>query len=52
MTKGGRKFFFGFIPKRDSEGQPAGSAILQIKTRNAYELLGLRRPLGSPSGKP
>ena len=45
MAKGGRKLFFGFSPKRDADGKSLGHAAVKLKHRNAYELLGLRKPL-------
>jgi hypothetical protein len=44
MTKGSRKFFIGLTPTKDANGKPSGSAVIELKPRNAYELLGLRRP--------
>lgn len=51
MTPAGRKFFCGFTPAKDANGQPTGAAILKLKPRNAYELLGLRRPARPALGK-
>lgn len=51
MTPAGRKFFCGFNPAKDPNGQPTGAAILKLKPRNAYELLGLRRPPRPALGK-
>jgi len=51
MNKAGRKIFCGFSTEKDANGQPTGAAILKIKPRNAYELLGLRRPPRPAFGK-
>jgi hypothetical protein len=47
MTKGTRKYFFGYSPVKLSDGTVKGAGILQHKTKNAYEYLGLRRPATS-----
>jgi hypothetical protein len=51
MNKAGRKFFCGFTATKDANGQPAGAAVIKLKPRNAYELLGLRRPPRPAFGK-
>ena len=51
MTKGARKFFFGYSNVKLSDGNAQGAAILKLKAKNAYELLGLRRPVHSGAGK-
>lgn len=51
MTKSGRLFFFGFNTGKTRDGKPSGHATIKIRPRNAYELLGLRRPTGSQLGK-
>jgi hypothetical protein len=52
MTRGrGHKFHFGFSPRKDNDGKPTGCATLKYKPRNAYELLGLRRPPRPALGK-
>lgn len=51
MTKGGRSFFFGFNTGKSADGKPPGHAAIKIRPRNAYELLGLRRPAGNHLGK-
>jgi hypothetical protein len=51
MAKGGRSFFFGFNPGKVSDGKTPGLASIKIRPRNAYELLGLRRPPGTNLGK-
>jgi len=47
MAKRGRPFVFGF--RAGKNGKPPERAIIIIRPRNAYELLGLRRP--APLGK-
>jgi hypothetical protein len=51
MAKGGRSFFFGFNAGKTTDGKPPGHATIKIRPRNAYELLGLRRPVGNQFGK-
>jgi hypothetical protein len=35
---------YGFCAEKDANGQPIGSSIVQLTRRNAFELIGLRRP--------
>lgn len=51
MAKQGRVFCFGFSPTKGSDGKPQGHAAIKIRPRNAYELLGLRRPVTTNFGK-
>ena len=51
MTKRGRLYCFGFSPSRASDGRPKGHAAIKIRPRNAYELMGLRRPRNPNLGK-
>ena len=51
MAKGGRSFFFGFHAGKVGDGKSHGHATIKIRPRNAYELLGLRRPAGNTLGK-
>ena len=44
MTSRRRKIHFGFSFKRESDGAAQGIGVVKIKPRNAYELLGLRKP--------
>jgi hypothetical protein len=44
MIRRGRRFCFGFSSTKGSDSQPLGHAAIKIRPRNAYELLGLRRP--------
>ena len=45
MIRRGRLFCFGFSSAKGSDGRPQGHAAIKIRPRNAYELLGLRRPV-------
>ena len=47
-----RKYSFGFNPAKDSTGQPQGQTTLKITIKNAYELLGLRKPAHGGLGRP
>ena len=51
MARRGRLFFFGFSPYKGADGKPKGHAAIKIRPRNAYELLGLRRPVSPNIGK-
>ncbi|CAN5807685.1 hypothetical protein BH09VER1_BH09VER1_32650 [soil metagenome] len=51
MAKTGRNYCFGFSPAKGSDGKPQGQAAIKIRPRNAYELLGLRRPANANFGK-
>lgn len=44
MSRGLRKFCFGFSAKRGSDGKPEGHVAIKIRARNAYEMLGLKKP--------
>jgi hypothetical protein len=43
-----RKFPLGFSPTKDSSGMMQGHATLLLPRRNAYQLIGLRRPAREP----
>jgi hypothetical protein len=51
MSKRDRVFCFGFNPAKGSDGKPKGQAAIKLRPRNAYELLGLRRPANTNLGK-
>lgn len=51
MNKRGRVFCFGFSPSKGADGKPQGHAAIKLRPRNAYELLGLRRPANPNLGK-
>jgi len=44
MSRGLRTIRIGFSPRKGTDGEPEGSAVIKYKPRNAYELLGLRKP--------
>jgi hypothetical protein len=43
-----RQLLYGFCSIKDDEGQVAGSSTVRLARRNAYELIGLRRPQITP----
>jgi hypothetical protein len=43
-----RQMQVGFDGTKDADGQAKGSAVVRLVRRNAYELVGLRRPQWSP----
>ena len=45
MAKVGRKLCFGFSAKPGTDGTAEGHVVIKLKPRNAYELLGLRKPV-------
>jgi hypothetical protein len=51
MSRPGRKILCGFSTAKDANGEPTGATIIKFKPRNAYELLGLRRPPRPAFGK-
>lgn len=51
MTKRGRVYCFGFNPAKTADGKPQGHAAIKIRPRNAYEIMGLRRPASANLGK-
>lgn len=51
MARGIRKFSFGFSTARTNDGKPLGHAIIKLKPRNAYELMGLRKPAAGAHGR-
>jgi hypothetical protein len=48
MTWNRRKLAYGFCPAKDEEGQAMGASIVQLARRNAFELIGLKRPRLAP----
>jgi hypothetical protein len=46
MTR--RQLMYGFCASKDTQGQVTGSSVLRLARRNAYEMVGLRRPAGTP----
>lgn len=43
-----RKFPVGFSPIKDSSGTMQGHGTLVLPRRNAYQMIGLRRPAKEP----
>jgi hypothetical protein len=44
-----RQLVYGFEAEKDSEGQIIGSSVVKLARRNAFELVGLRRPVLAPA---
>jgi len=51
MAKRTRIIFFGFSTAKRHDGTSSGHAALTYRPKNAYELLGLRKPAVSGLGK-
>jgi hypothetical protein len=47
-----RKMPIGFSTQRDQEGHVIGAIAVRLAPRNAYELVGLRRPVRRPMPMP
>jgi len=39
-----RQLSYGFAAEKDAEGQIIGSSVVKLARRNAFELVGLKRP--------
>ena len=39
-----RQLVYGFEAEKDGEGQIIGSSVVKLARRNAFELVGLKRP--------
>ena len=39
-----RQLVYGFESEKDAEGQIIGSSVVKLARRNAFELVGLKRP--------
>ena len=39
-----RQMVYGFEAGKDAEGQVIGSSVVKLARRNAFELIGLKRP--------
>ena len=39
-----RQLVYGFEAEKDGEGQIIGSSVVRLARRNAFELVGLKRP--------
>jgi hypothetical protein len=45
-----RQLVYGFEMEKDGEGQVIGSSVVKLARRNAFELVGLKRPsLATPA---
>jgi hypothetical protein len=44
-----RQLVYGFEAEKDREGQVIGSSVVKLARRNAFELVGLRRPALAPA---
>ena len=44
-----RQLVYGFAAEKDAEGQIIGSSVVKLARRNAFELVGLKRPALAPA---
>jgi hypothetical protein len=44
-----RQLVYGFAAEKDAEGQIIGSSVVKLARRNAFELVGLKRPAPAPA---
>ena len=44
-----RQLVYGFESEKDAEGQIIGSSVVRLARRNAFELVGLKRPAPAPA---
>ncbi len=44
-----RQMVYGFVADKDSEGEVVGSSVVKLARRNAFELVGLKRPAFVPA---
>jgi len=44
-----RQMVYGFESEKDGEGQIIGSSVVKLARRNAFELVGLKRPALAPT---
>ena len=44
-----RQLVYGFEAEKDAEGQIIGSSVVKLARRNAFELVGLKRPALAPA---
>ena len=44
-----RQLVYGFEAEKDGEGQVIGSSVVKLARRNAFELVGLKRPTLAPT---
>jgi hypothetical protein len=44
-----RQLVYGFLGDKDAEGEVIGSSVVKLARRNAFELVGLKRPALVPA---
>ena len=44
-----RQLVYGFMAEKDAEGEVIGSSVVKLARRNAFELVGLKRPVPVPA---
>jgi hypothetical protein len=44
-----RQLVYGFVAEKDAEGEIVGSSVVKLARRNAFELVGLKRPALAPA---
>ena len=44
-----RQMVYGFEAEKDGDGEIVGSSVVTLARRNAFELVGLRRPVFAPA---
>jgi hypothetical protein len=44
-----RQLVYGFAAEKDAEGQVIGASVVKLARRNAFELVGLKRPALVPA---
>jgi hypothetical protein len=44
-----RQMVYGFEGEKDGEGEIIGSSVVRLARRNAFELIGLKRPALAPA---
>ena len=44
-----RQLVYGFETEKDDDGQVIGASVVKLARRNAFELVGLKRPAFAPA---
>jgi hypothetical protein len=44
-----RQLVYGFESEKDAAGEIVGSSVVKLARRNAFELVGLKRPVLAPA---
>ena len=44
-----RQLVYGFEAEKDAAGEIVGSSVVKLARRNAFELVGLKRPVLAPA---